>query len=126
LFLPFALAVIFPMVLSTGEQRLPNILLQSLFTWLMILGAIGLANRFFQTESKLFRYLADSAYWLYLTHIAIVIFMQWQLLYVPLPGILKFALVLLVSVPVLLTSYEFLVRRTVIGRILNGKTYVKN
>ena len=126
LFLPFALAIIFPMVLSTGEQRLPNILLQSLFTWLMILGAIGLANRFFQTESKLFRYLADSAYWLYLTHIAIVIFMQWQLLYVPLPGILKFALVLLVSVPVLLTSYEFLVRRTVIGRILNGKTYVKN
>jgi len=125
-FLPLALGVIFPMILSTGEQRLPNTLLQALFTWLMILGAIGLANRLFSRENKVLRYVSDSAYWLYLTHIAVVIFLQWQLLYVPLPGIWKFALVLLISFLILLASYECMVRRTVIGRILNGKTYGKN
>jgi len=125
-FLPLALGVIFPMILSTGEQRLPNTLLQALFTWLMILGAIGLANRLFSRENKVLRYVSDSAYWLYLAHIAVVIFLQWQLLYVPLAGIWKFALVLLISFLILLASYECVVRRTVIGRILNGKTYGKN
>lgn len=124
--LPLALVVIFPMILSLGEQRLPNILLQAIFTWLMTLGAMGLANKLFQKESKVFRYLADSAYWLYLAHIPVVIFMQWQLLHVQLPAWLKFMLVLLVSMPVLLASYGLLVRRTIIGRILNGKTHGKD
>jgi len=92
----------------------------------MTLGAMGLANKLFQKESKVFRYLADSAYWLYLAHIPVVIFMQWQLLHVQLPAWLKFMLVLLVSMPVLLASYGLLVRRTIIGRILNGKTHGKD
>ena len=119
--LPVAMLVLFPLVLATKEQRLPNIVLQSLFTWLMVLGSIGLANRLFQRESKLFRYMADSSYWLYLTHLPPVLLMQWLFLFLPAPALVKFTLGFLATLLILFASYELLVRHTVIGRILNGK-----
>jgi glucan biosynthesis protein C len=87
----------------------------------MVLGSIGLANRLFQRESKVFRYVADSSYWLYLTHIPPVLFMQWLLLFLPVPALVKFTLGFLITMLILFASYELLVRRTMIGRILNGK-----
>jgi peptidoglycan/LPS O-acetylase OafA/YrhL len=113
--------VLFPLVLATKDERLPNILLQSLYTWLMVLGSIGLAHCLFQRESKVFRYVADSSYWLYLTHIPPVLFMQWLLLFLPVPALVKFTVGFLITMMILFASYELLVRRTVIGRILNGK-----
>ena len=56
----------------------------------------------------------------------LVILLQWQLFYLPLPALLKATLVLGVAVPVLLGSYELLVRHTVVGRLLNGKNPVRN
>jgi peptidoglycan/LPS O-acetylase OafA/YrhL len=119
--LPIAILVLFPLVLATKDERLLNILLQSLFTWLMVLGSIGLANRLFQRESKIFRYMADSSYWLYLTHIPPVLLMQWLFLFLPAPALVKFTVGFLITMLILFASYELLVRRTVIGRILNGK-----
>ena len=123
--LPFAV-VVYPLVLLTTGKWLPNSLLQSLFTWLMCLGAIGLSHSLFQRESKLFRYVADASYWLYLTHLSVVLFMQWMVFFLPVPAIVKFLLVLLVTLSVLFVSYEYLVRYTVIGKILNGKRFVKS
>jgi glucan biosynthesis protein C len=64
---------------------------------------------------------ADSSYWLYLTHIPPVLFMQWLLLFLPVPALVKFTVGFLITMLILFASYELLVRRTVIGRILNGK-----
>jgi len=119
--LPVAMLVLFPLVLATKEQRFLNTLLQSLYTWLMVLGSIGLANRLVQRESKLFRYVADSSYWLYLTHIPPVLCMQWLFLYLPAPAWVKFTLGFLITMLILFASYEWMVRHTIIGRILNGK-----
>jgi len=119
--LPAAGLVLFPLLYATNANSLQNTLLQTLFTWLMVVGAIGLAHRIFRSESKWFRYLADSSYWLYLMHMPLVVVMQWQLFYLPLPALVKVALTLTVTVPVLLISYQILVRHTVVGRILNGK-----
>ncbi|MFN5290384.1 MAG: acyltransferase family protein, partial [Planctomycetia bacterium] len=119
--LPVAMLVLFPLVLATKEQRFLNTLLQSLYTWLMVLGSIGLANRLVQRESKLFRYVADSSYWLYLTHIPLVVCMQWLFLYLPVPAWVKFTMGFLVTMLILFASYEWMVRHTIIGRILNGK-----
>lgn len=122
---PFTLAlavfVLFPLLHLKPGNMLTNIILQTLFTWLMVVGSIGLAHRVFRGESKWFRYLADSSYWLYLIHILLVLGMQWILYYWPLPGLVKFLLVLIVAIPVMLVSYELFVRHTIIGRILNGK-----
>jgi len=86
-----------------------------------VFGSIGLANRLFQRESKIFRYMADSSYWLYLTHLPPVLLMQWLFLFLPAPALVKFPLVFLITMLILFASYELLVRHTVIGRILNGK-----
>lgn len=87
----------------------------------MVLGSIGLANRLFQRESKVFRYMAESSNWLYLTHIPPILLMQWLFLFLPAPALVKFTLGFLTTMLILFASYQLLVRHTVIGRILNGK-----
>jgi len=119
--LPLAVLVVFPLLFVVQGDRLQNCLLQTLYTWLMVVGAIGLAHRIFRTERKWFRYLADSSYWLYLIHVPLVICCQWFLYFWPLPALIKTALVLIITISILLASYELFVRHTIIGRILNGK-----
>jgi len=119
--LPLGALGVFPLLYATAGDRFFNTILQALFTWLLVTGVIGLAHRMFRGESAWFRYLADSSYWMYLMHLPLVILLQWQLFYIPLPALVKAALVLGVAVPVLLASYALVVRHTVIGRILNGR-----
>ena len=119
--LPVAVLVVFPLLFVVQGDRLQNSILQTLFTWLMVVGTIGLAHRIFRTESKWFRYLADSSYWLYLMHVPLVIGCQWFLYYWPIPALIKITLVLMITLSILLVSYELFVRHTIVGRILNGK-----
>jgi hypothetical protein len=51
----------------------------------------------------------------------VVICCQWFFYYLPLPAMTKATLVLGISIPLLLGTYQLMVRHTVIGRILNGK-----
>ena len=118
---PVALLVVFPLILATRGTSTASTVLQVFYTWLMVLGSIGLAHRLFRGENRVFRYFADASYWLYLIHLPLVVGCQWFLFYWPLPGLLKAALVLAITIPVLLASYQLMVRHTVIGRILNGK-----
>lgn len=71
------------------------------------------------------RYLSDASYWCYLIHLPVVVF--FQILVAPYgwhwAG--KLALILLPGFAVLLLSYHYLVRRTWLGKFLNGRTYSK-
>ncbi|NBU76196.1 MAG: acyltransferase, partial [Planctomycetes bacterium] len=93
--------MLFPFLFVVQGDRLQNCLLQTLYTWLMVVGAIGLAHRIFRTERKWFRYLADSSYWLYLIHVPLVICCQWFLYFWPLPALIKTALVLIITISIL-------------------------
>ena len=132
--LPVAIAVVFPLGLdlvsgtfgivpnfvdSTTNATLANFL-QAAFAWLMTFGSIGLCRRVFSSESRLLRYISDSSYWLYLVHLPLVILLQWMLRDLQLPSVVKFAGILVVITPLLLLSYEYGVRYTLIGRLLNG------
>jgi peptidoglycan/LPS O-acetylase OafA/YrhL len=92
-----------------------------LYTWLMITGLWGAFLRVFARESAWVRYLADSAYWCYLASITPLIVFQFVVKDWPLPGLLKAALVTVATMAVLLASYEWFVRYTWIGAILNGR-----
>ncbi len=72
------------------------------------------------------RYLADASYWLYLAHVPIVFGLQAALMHVPLHWAIKFPLILAITMTVLLTSYHYLVRPTLIGEILNGRKYPRS
>jgi glucan biosynthesis protein C len=63
----------------------------------------------------------DAPYWLYLVHIPPI--MALQVLVAPLarPALVKFPVVLGVAFPLMLATYQLLVRHSFIGAILNGR-----
>ena len=93
----------------------------ALAIWTTTFAVIGLALRFLSGYSATRRYLADSSYWLYLIHLPIVMALQVAVSPLDWPWPAKFATILLVALPVMLASYQFLVRYSVIGSVLNGR-----
>ena len=90
--------------------------------WGFIFGFIGLFQALMNHHSPVWRYLADSSYWVYLVHLPLVVTLQiWMFDWV-LPAEVKLVLILLIAMPILLVSYHLLVRGTFIGWILNGRT----
>jgi len=92
-----------------------------LYTWLMIFGFIGFFRRFFVVENKRIRYISDSSYWLYLAHLTPMMAIQILISDWNYPHYVKFLLVCVVTTGVLLLMYEYVVRYTIIGTLLNGK-----
>ena len=133
--MPLTLLVVFPIALEINlglfglrDQWLSNawvrplsVLSQSLFAWWMSLSCIGLFRNCMSQGSSWIRFLSDSSYWLYLAHLPLVIWIQSKIADRPWNGFLKLLLISLLSVTVLLLTYEFLVRHTWLGRFLNGK-----
>lgn len=132
--LPVCLGVVFPVGLEfvTGSFGLippesfisirPVLgnLFQALFVWLMLFGSIGMFRSLFSTENRTIRYISDSSYWLYLAHLPLVILVQWYVKDLSTPSIVKFIGINVLVAGVLLITYEYLVRYTIIGSVLNG------
>jgi len=93
----------------------------ALAIWTTSFAAIGLALRFLSGYSRTRRYLADASYWLYIIHLPLVMALQVLLSQFDWPWPVKFATILLVAIPVMLASYQLLVRHTFIGVVLNGR-----
>ena len=96
-------------------------LLEAIYAWLMIYAFLGFFRRFFSTENPKIRYLSDSAYWLYLAHLPLVMALQILVSGWDFPGPLKLLGILIVTTAILLLSYHWFVRYTWIGAILNGR-----
>jgi peptidoglycan/LPS O-acetylase OafA/YrhL len=130
--LPVCTLIVFPLAIGTAPIRPLSIILQPLFAWGMALGSIGAFEALFKaTSSKqtlgkqpsAVRWLADSSYWLYLAHVPVVIMAQYLVTSLPFTGWIKFFIVLAISLLILLVSYEWLVRYSWIGHILNGRKF---
>ena len=67
------------------------------------------------------RYLADSSYWLYLIHLPIIFFLQVAMAKWDLSWMIKFPLILGITMAIGLVTYRYVVRYTFIGATLNGK-----
>ena len=93
---------------------------QIAFAWLMCFGAMGLFRWFASKERFWVRYLSDASYWLYLTHLPLVIGAQRLVVDWPVSVHLKFVLISTTVVAFLLLVYQMGVRYTVIGTTLNG------
>lgn len=113
----FLLAPVPPML------RLAYAFCYSTALWCWTLGLIGLAQRYCADPSQRVRYLADGSYWMYLIHLPIVWALAGLVAPWPLHWTVKFVFMVLVTVPLLLLSYRFLVRGTFIGMLLNGRRH---
>lgn len=119
LWLALALAVL-PFAYETPGQVLPSGLMEVLFTWSMIFTLIGLFRALLHREYFVVRYLSDSAYWLYLAHLPLVVYLQAVVRDWPYSAVTKFFGICVVATVLLLISYQLLVRHTYLGVILNG------
>lgn len=97
------------------------IFLGGLYTWLMIVGLIGLFRRHFAARGARWGYLTDASYWCYLAGFPLQTALQVWLAPHRVPIVLEFLLVNALTFATLLASYEFCVRRTWLGLLLNGK-----
>ncbi|WP_152051143.1 acyltransferase family protein [Tautonia marina] len=95
----------------------------ALMVWLFFFGFTGLVLRYFDHPMPRLRYLTDASYWLYLAHLPLMIWLPGVLAPLSLPALVKMAIVLAVSVPILIVSYHYLVRPTFIGATLNGRRF---
>ncbi|HEX2535718.1 MAG TPA: acyltransferase family protein [Chitinophagaceae bacterium] len=86
-----------------------------------VYGCIGLFLRTFQSESRLWRYFSDATYWMYLVHMMLVAGLQVAFLGSPVPGALRFPIVLGATLILTLATYHWFVRYTFIGTTLHGK-----
>ncbi len=92
-----------------------------LFCWLLTFGFLGLALGVLNRPQPAISYLADSSYWVYLTHLPIVGLLQVDLHPVAVPVALKFLIVLTVTMALTLASYQVTVRHTFLGLWLHGR-----
>jgi peptidoglycan/LPS O-acetylase OafA/YrhL len=96
---------------------------QVLFAWLMSFGLIGLFRAALPAENKAVRYVSDSAYWLYLAHIPVLVAIQTWARPWPWPPLVKLFAECAAVTAILLVSYQLFVRHTPIGWLLNGRRY---
>ena len=132
--LPATLLLVFPPALEFGtgtfgfrDAWLPAryhapaaVVLQTLYAWGMTFGCLGMFRSLLTRENQTIRYFSDSAYWLYLAHLPLmlgaqIVIQDWRL-----PAIVKCVLLTVVVTGFLLLTYDNLVRYRWLGTLLNG------
>lgn len=106
-----------------------TIIIKSLTTWLLIFGITGLFIRYFSNFSPRGKYISDSSYWIYLTHMEFCYLIPCFIVTWNIPSTFKFLIVSIITTFICFVTYHLLVRNTFIGKFLNGKKYprkVKN
>lgn len=126
LMLPLGLAVTHDLPLAEGitDERTRDALAlatQAAFPWLLTLGLIGLGERVLSRERYWVRYLSDASYWLYLAHLPPIVIGQLLIRDADLPASLKLTVLIVVPTAILMVMYRYLVRYTIVGRLLNGR-----
>jgi peptidoglycan/LPS O-acetylase OafA/YrhL len=113
-----------------GIARVALAGLLAIYAWLMADGLVRAAWHWRPQADSLtgrtLHYLAQASLWMYLAHLPIVGLLQIDLANVPLPAFAKFALVTLTAVGVELLFYQFCVRHTWIGALLEGRPASKS
>lgn len=119
--LSLSLLVLLPLSFSPGQTRLVSVLIQSAFAWWMSFGCLGFFRRFLAGGGSGIRWLSDSSYWLYLMHVPLLFALQAPLRSWNMSPFVKFGLSCAVCTGLLLLSYQWLVRYSWLGALLNGR-----
>jgi peptidoglycan/LPS O-acetylase OafA/YrhL len=114
-----------PLALAAFERPGLTSVPQVVFSWAMVFGMMGLFRSKINGENRTIRYVSDSAYWIYLAHLPLVVLVQAYVRPWDVSVALKFCVVCSVVMAALLLSYRLFVRNSAIGRLLNGPRKVE-
>jgi glucans biosynthesis protein C len=131
--LPFALGTLVSLaylVVTVGRPiadptlfHLTGVTLAGLAIWLLVFGIMGAFVTWLDRPNPLVRYFSDGAYWIYLVHLPLTIWLPGLLSQSPWPAPAKFLIVLSVTTAVTTVTYHVFVRSTFVGALLNGRRY---
>lgn len=91
------------------------------FMWLMVAASIGLFRALITSAGRVTTYLSQASYWIYLSHLPLVIWLQVLVSEWPVPWLVKWLLVSTLTLMLTLLSFQLFVRHTFIGRLLTGQ-----
>lgn len=89
--------------------------------WCWSFALIGTSLRFLSGFSAVRRYVSDASYWIYLVHLPLVMALQVMVSRLDWPWLVKFPTILAVAFALMLLAYQFMVRHSFIGAVLNGR-----
>lgn len=112
-------------VATPGPKTTAFVVGYALAIWSWSFAILGAAVRFLHRESPARRYLADASYWIYIVHLPLVLALQVVFATLSLPWWVEYPAILAVAFPIMLASYEWLVRYSWLGAILNGRRMPK-
>jgi peptidoglycan/LPS O-acetylase OafA/YrhL len=105
---------------SSPAVHLAAMSVYAIATWTALIALIGLANRYLTQPRPALRYMADSSYWIYLSHLPVMVLLIAAVDATTLGTGPLFLLVTVGSLAFSLITYPLLVRYTAVGRMLNG------
>lgn len=109
-----------PELSSRIELHSAALLIYAVATWTSLMALVGLAGRYLSRPRPVFRYMADSSYWIYLSHLAPMVLLVALVAESGIATPIQFAFVTAGSLAVSFATYPLFVRYTAIGRVLNG------
>lgn len=119
---PFSFLYFFSFLYLSGYSQFGILSVEcALLSWLMIFGLMGLFLHKLNHPSTTLSLIGKSSYWIYLTHLPLTILLGGILVAYPIPHFIKFALTVIVTYFVLISTYRLFVAHSFIGHFLNGK-----
>ena len=97
------------------------ILLSCSSIYFLVLGLWGYCSCLNLKDSKYLRYITDSSYWVYLSNMPIVVILHIILIPLNISVFLKFTIAFSGALAISMITYEYFVRYTFIGSVLNKK-----
>lgn len=96
-------------------------LLEAMASGWLTIGFLLLGKKYLNTSSRLTRYISDASYWIYLIHLPVLFFIQFNLVPVQTGVLEKFILASFGTITIGMLTYMTCVRWTFLGVFLNGK-----
>ncbi len=124
--LAFGVALVFFKAFTSHPGAVPHVeawiaFFYNLTSWLWSFALIGLFLRYLGEQNRVLRYVSESSYWVFLVHMLGTIGFGAMLYTLPLGAAGKMLLNVALTTAACLLSYQFLVRHTLVGVLLNGK-----
>jgi hypothetical protein len=116
--------------MAFNQESFKSIFIQRMFTFLWNFGVplsiifwIAVFIQLFNKPSKIIKYISDSSYWIYIVHTIFLSFVPSLFYHIEMNVFLKFFINAFIVTLLCFLSYHYLVRKTFIGKLLNGKKY---
>lgn len=106
---------------SITTEQVILVVLECYIAVFMTLVCLITGKKWLNSESKGFRYIADSSYWVYIVHLPVLFIVQYILLDIHWNLWVEFFISSFVTLAIGMLSYALLIRPTPLGSLLNGK-----